>query len=125
MAKRQPISFIATDNPAEAQAFYGDVLGLELLEVTPFALFFLDGDQTLRIQIVPKLEPVSYTVHGWSVANIAEEIENVVAAGVVFQMFDQLPQDEHGIWTTPDGHKVAWFSDPNGNTLSLSQAVTP
>ena len=118
---RYPISFIATDRPSDAQTFYADVLGLELLETGPFALVFSDRDQMLRIQIVSELEPVPYTVHGWSVADIREEIEALVAKGIEFQRFDHLPQDEQGVWTTPAGHKIAWFSDPSGNTLSLTQ----
>lgn len=118
---RQPISFIASDSPDEAMTFYADVLGLELCEASPFALVFADGDQMLRVQIVAELEPVSYTVHGWMVANISDEIGALVSKGVIFQRFSQLPQDERGIWTTPDGHKIAWFSDPSGNTLSLTQ----
>lgn len=118
---RHPISFIATDSPEEARTFYADVLGLELLEATPFALVFSDGGQTLRVQIVPAIEPAPYTVHGWSVSSISKEVEALTAKGIVFQSFDQLSQDERGVWTTPDGHKIAWFSDPSGNTLSLTQ----
>ncbi|MEO9825589.1 MAG: VOC family protein [Paracoccaceae bacterium] len=118
---RTPISFIATDRSDEALAFYSDVLGLELREASHFALVFADGDQTLRVQIVSEFEPVSYTVHGWQVASITDEIEKLISKGVIFQRFDQLSQDELGIWTTPDGHKIAWFTDPSGNTLSLTQ----
>ena len=119
--QRQPISFIATDRPDEARAYYADILGLEFREATPFALVFSDGNQTLRVQIVAKLEPVAYTVHGWQVANIADEIALLVSKGVVFERFSHLPQDEQGVWTTPDGHQVVWFQDPSGNILSLTQ----
>ena len=118
---RQPISFIATDCPEKAKDFYTNVLGLELREATPFALVFSDVGQTLRVQIVPELKPVSYTVHGWQVTSISDEIAKLVSKGVVFQRYNHLPQDELGIWTTPDGHKIAWFTDPSGNTLSLTQ----
>ena len=118
---RKPISFIATDRADEAQAFYSDVLGLELLEASPFALVFSDGDHTLRVQIVSELAPVPYTVHGWQVDDIKEEIESLVSKGVIFLRIVHLPQDDLGIWTTPDGHKIAWFSDLSGNTLSLTQ----
>ena len=60
-------------------------------------------------------------MHGWQVTNIIEEIQDLTSKGVVFCHFDPLPQDAHGIWTTPDGHKVAWFKDPSGNILSLTQ----
>lgn len=120
---RQPVSFIATANPDQAQVFYTDVLGLELRESTPFALVFSDGGHVLRVQIVSDLQPAPYTVHGWQVTDIADEINRLNSKGVEFQRFGQLPQDGLGIWTTPDGHKVAWFTDPSGNTLSLTQYV--
>lgn len=118
---RFPISFIATDKPDEAVAFYGDVVGLHLSEVSPFALVFMDGDQVLRIQCVSKLEPVPFTVHGWQVSNIVDEIKLLVSKGAEFRRFDQLSQNDLGIWTTPDGNKIAWFADPSGNILSLTQ----
>ena len=118
---REPVSFIATDNPNAARSFFADVMGLVLREETPFALVFLDGHHVLRVQITSELHPVRYTVHGWQVADIVSEIESLVAKGVQFQRFDHLPQDDLGIWTTPDGSKIAWFSDPSGNTLSLTE----
>ncbi len=120
---RRPVSFIATDQPEAAQGFYSDVIGLELREATPFALVFCDGSHVLRVQIVSDLEPVQYTVHGWTVLNIAEEIGVLSKKGVRFQRFEHLDQDALGIWTTPDGNKIAWFKDPSGNILSLTEHV--
>ena len=120
---REPVSFIATDKPDAARTFFTDVMGLILCEVTPFALVFLDGRHMLRVQVTSEVQPVGYTVHGWQVANIVEEIETLTSRGVQFQRFDQLAQDKLGIWTTPDGNKVVWFTDPSGNTLSLTEYV--
>lgn len=122
---RTPVSFIATDQPDAARAFFSDVIGLDLREASPFALVFVDGDHVLRVQIVEKMQPAPYTVHGWQVTDIALEIERLTAYGVSFQRFAQLPQDALGIWTTPDGSKIAWFSDPSGNVLSLTQHASP
>ena len=118
---RQPVSFIATDNADEAKIFYADVLGLELREASPFALVFVDGGHVLRVQIVSKLQTVEYTVHGWQVLDIARSIVELRSKGVHFQRFDQLDQDALGVWTTPEGNKIAWFTDPSGNTLSLTE----
>ena len=120
---RRPISFVATLEPEKAKAFYGAVLGLELIEESPYALAFADGENMLRVQIVAELSPASYTVHGWQVTGIAREIEELASKGVAFLSFDQLPQDALGIWTTPDGNKIAWFKDPSGNILSLTEYV--
>ena len=118
---RQPISFLATDKPKNARIFFSEILGLKLLETSPFALVFADGEHVLRVQIVSELHPAVHTVHGWQVTNITSEIEELVAKGVRFLRFDQLPQDAVGVWTSPDGHKIAWFDDPSGNVLSLTQ----
>ncbi|MEP4197670.1 MAG: VOC family protein [Aliishimia sp.] len=118
---RHPVSFIATDVPDEARAFYTKTMGLELRETSPFALVFIDNGHVLRVQIVSQLEPAPYTVHGWQVANIARDVKDLIAKGVQFQRYPHIDQDRLGIWTTPDGNKIAWFADPSGNTLSLTQ----
>jgi catechol 2,3-dioxygenase-like lactoylglutathione lyase family enzyme len=121
---RRPISFIATSAPDKARDFYGNVIGLELIEESPYALAFADGENMLRIQIVTDLSPASHTVHGWQVFDIKREISALVSKDVTFLMFDQLAQDALGIWTSPGGHTVAWFKDPSGNILSLTQYAT-
>ena len=120
---RRPISFIATTAPKEAKAFYGNVLGLTLVEESPFALVFDDGGNMLRVQIVAALAPVSHTAHGWQVSDITKEIAALTGKGVSFLRFDQLAQDALSVWTTPDGSKIAWFKDPSGNILSLTEFV--
>jgi len=121
--RRKPMSFIATAAPDQAEVFYRDVLGLTLLERSPFALVFADGDTMLRVQIVGNLSPAQFTVHGWQVADIAREIAVLTAKGVRFSRFEGLGQDALGVWTTPDGSKIAWFQDPDGNVLSLTEFV--
>lgn len=118
---RQPISFVATAQPDRARAFYGDVLGLKIIESTAFALVYADGAHMLRIQIVRDLNPAPHTVHGWQVTDIAAEVAALGSKGVDFLMFDQMDQDAQGVWATPDGSKIAWFKDPCGNILSLTQ----
>ena len=75
----------------------------------------------LRVQIVEDIAPAPNTAHGWQVADIAREMANLAAKGVTFRNFEHLPQDERGVWTTPDGARIAWFTDPSGNILSLTQ----
>ena len=120
---RHPISFVATAKPDEARAFYGDVLGLTLVEQSPFALVYRDGPNMLRVQIVEQLIPAAHTVHGWQVTDIAQHVNDLQANGAVFEIFEQLGQDANGIWSTPDGNKIAWFTDPDGNILSLTEFV--
>jgi predicted enzyme related to lactoylglutathione lyase len=115
------IAFVATTNSEKAQAFYEQKLGLTLSEDTPFALVFEANGVMLRVQKVQSLNPASHTVLGWHVADIRRTIATLVEKGVVFERFAGVSQDEQGIWSAPSGAQVAWFKDPDGNILSLTQ----
>ena len=117
------IAFAATTRPDESRAFYSDTLGLAMAEDSPFALVFDANGTALRIQKVREMAPPGHTVLGWEVADMAEAVSALAARGVTCKQFDPLPQDEHGVWTTPDGTKVAWFTDPDGNLLSLTESA--
>ena len=75
----------------------------------------------LRVAIVKTLQPAGYTVLGWIVPDIAKAVRDLVKNGVIFQRYEGMPQDDLGIWSSPSGARVAWFSDPEGNTLSLTE----
>lgn len=75
----------------------------------------------LRVTAVSEVSRASYTVLGWRVTDIEATVQDLTAKGVAFKTYDGMDQDETGIWTTPGGDKVAWFADPDGNTLSLTQ----
>jgi hypothetical protein len=60
-------------------------------------------------------------VLGWRVTDIAAAVVNFRAAGVRFNRYDGIDQDENDVWTAPGGARIAWFADPDGNTLSLQQ----
>ena len=98
-----------------------DTLGLALVEQNPVACVFDAHGTMLRVTAVPDMKPAPYTVLGWAVADIAAAAQDLRDRGVVFQRFDGMEQDELGIWTAPGGDLVAWFRDPAGNTLSLTQ----
>ena len=115
------ISFVATQNPARARKFYKTILGLKLISDDPFALVFDANGTMLRVQIVHEIQPARHTVLGWEVPDIRAEIKKLAKREVRFERFEGLLQDEVGVWTSPSGGKVAWFKDPDGNTLSLTQ----
>lgn len=115
------MGFVATAQPEAAKHFYGETLGLTLLEDSPFALVFAVKGSTLRVQKLGAHSPVPFTVLGWAVENIEAVVQALTARGVTFMRVEGLPQDALGIWHTPDGAKVAWFHDPDGNTLSVSE----
>lgn len=118
------MAFVATRDPAAARSFYGDTLGLRLVADETFALVFDANGTELRVQKVSEPAPLSYTVLGWKVPDISDTVKRLAAKGVRFESYEWLPQDEGGVWTAPDGTKVAWFKDPDGNLLSLTQFST-
>jgi catechol 2,3-dioxygenase-like lactoylglutathione lyase family enzyme len=115
------MAFVATAKPAEARRFYESVLGLSLVEDSPFALVFDASGTMLRVQKVEEAVVAPYTCLGWAVDDITATVRQLVEAGVQFERFDGMPQADDGTWRTPDGSEVAWFKDPDGNLLSLTQ----
>jgi catechol 2,3-dioxygenase-like lactoylglutathione lyase family enzyme len=115
------IAFVATSNPERARAFYEGTLGLRLVSEDAFAIVFDTNGVMLRVQKVESHTPQPYTVLGWAVSDVHAEVEELSRRGVVFERFEGMGQDESGVWTSPAGGQIAWFKDPDGNTLSLTQ----
>jgi catechol 2,3-dioxygenase-like lactoylglutathione lyase family enzyme len=115
------VAFVGSADLRRAQAFYGQALGLRLIEQNDFACVFDANGTMLRVTAVAEVARPGYTVLGWRVADIAATVRDLAAKGVAFLRYDGMDQDESGIWTTPGGDRVAWFADPDGNVLSLTQ----
>jgi catechol 2,3-dioxygenase-like lactoylglutathione lyase family enzyme len=114
------MAFVATRDPSRAKAFYKDTLGLRFVSEDPFAVVFDANGITLRVAIVQEIVVAPYTVLGWEVPDITAAAKDLAKAGVHFERFG-MPQDDLGIWTSPSGARVAWFKDPDGNLLSITQ----
>jgi catechol 2,3-dioxygenase-like lactoylglutathione lyase family enzyme len=114
-------SIIWTSKIAEAETFYRDVLGLTLRTRSDGALVFDVGGGDLRVSPVPKTVPGEHTVMGFAVADVDSTIAALSSRGVVFERFPGFPHAENGTVISPDGAKVAWFRDPDGNILSVVQ----
>jgi catechol 2,3-dioxygenase-like lactoylglutathione lyase family enzyme len=122
LSDQNMIGFVATSDPEQAKKFYRDTLGLPLLsEEMPFALVFDAHGTMLRVSVVARVVSAEYTVLGWQVPNIVQAVKALSQAGVWFERYAGMQQDELGIWASPGGASVAWFKDPDGNTLSISQ----
>ena len=115
------MAFVATADAKRARAYYEGTLGLRLLSDEPFALVFDANGTMLRIAKVGKLSPAAYTVLGWEVGDIRAIVTELKKRGVVFEVIRGFEQNDLGVWTAPDGTKVAWFRDPDGNMLSVTQ----
>ena len=116
------VAFAATADLARARAFYEGVLGLTVVDDTPIACVLDANGTTLRVTLVGDVVAVApYTVLGWEVTDIEATIDDLVARGVAFERFDGMAQRDSGVWEAPGGALVAWFKDPDGNVLSLTQ----
>jgi len=116
------IGFVTIVDVERAKEFYRDTLGLRLVsEEPPFALVFDANGIMLRLVMAKQPPPAYGTVLGWSVPDIAACVKDLNQAGVAFVRFEGMTQDELGIWASPSGAKIAWFKDPDGNILSVTE----
>jgi len=122
LASSSLVAFVGVCDPDRAKRFYRDTLGLRLVsEELPFALVFDVQGTMLRVTVVPEVKPAKFTVLGWKVPDIQAAVSSLDKEGVEFQRYAGLQQDGLGIWTSPNGARVAWFHDPDGNILSVTQ----
>lgn len=121
LGSQKIIAMVPTKDKMRAREFYENVLGLRFVVDDSFALVFEGNGAQIRITKVPEFTVTPYTILGWIVSDITRAITDLQKAGVEFNKYEFLPQDGPPLWTAPDGTKVAWFKDPDGNTLSLTQ----
>jgi catechol 2,3-dioxygenase-like lactoylglutathione lyase family enzyme len=116
-----PVAFIPSTGLGRAREFYEGALGLPVQDASDFACAFRVGPITLRVTKVDELAPPPFTVFGWEVAAIHQTVAGLAGRGVEFVRYEGMDQDPVGVWTAPGGAQVAWFRDPDGNLLSLTQ----
>jgi len=116
-----PIALVTTTDPERARAFYEGALGLTFVADEPFALVFDLAGTMLRIAKADSLTPQPFAVLGWRVPDVERAVRALSAGGVAFERYAGLEQDEMGVWDSPSGGRIAWFRDPDGNVLSLTQ----
>jgi catechol 2,3-dioxygenase-like lactoylglutathione lyase family enzyme len=120
---KKMVGFLVTTNPNAARRFYTELLGFRLISDDGHALAFDTLVGMLRIVKAEQFQPAHGTVLGWEVGDIQAAVANLTSKGAVFERFPGMPADENAVFTFPTGDKVAWFRDPEGNLLSLSQHV--
>jgi len=121
LADSDLIAFVPTKDMSKARPFYERTLGLKLEGSSPVACAFRANGVLLRLIAVEQLTPYPFTVLGWSVEDIATTVAGLTANGVAFERIEGVEQDDLGVWLSPGGARVAWFKDPDANTLSLTQ----
>jgi catechol 2,3-dioxygenase-like lactoylglutathione lyase family enzyme len=118
------VAFVPTRDSERARAFYEGVLGLRFVKDDGFALVLDANGIMVRVaKVQPQFTPAQFTILGWQVTDIEKVAVALQGKGVQFERFGFFEQDQLGIWTAPTGDKVAWFKDPDGNILSVSQHV--
>ena len=115
------MAFAPTTDLDRAHAFYGDTLGLPRVDASAFANVYDASGTPLRVTRVECVASASYTVLGWTVADIEDTMASLTGRGVAFERFSGVEQDDAGVWTAPGGARIAWFRDPDGNVVSLTQ----
>jgi catechol 2,3-dioxygenase-like lactoylglutathione lyase family enzyme len=115
------VAFIPVTDIAAARTFYESTLGLPVVDASPFALVVDANGTHVRITPVPDLAPQPFTICGWEVDDIGATVASLGARGVQFTRYDGMKQRSNGVWASPSGDLVAWFVDPDGNTLSLTE----
>ena len=121
LAASKIIGFVPTRDSKAAREFYEGKLGFQFVSDDPFALVMMAGDTMIRIAKAKDFTPAPYTVMGWEAQDIEALVRWLTARGIVFEKYPFIQDQELGIWTAPGGDKVAWFKDPDGNVLSVSQ----
>ena len=125
LASALAIAFVPSTDLERSRGFYADTLGLALMEMTPFALVLRTGSGTmLRVTKVEQLQVQPFTVFGWAVQDVAATVADMARGGIACVRYEGMDQDDAGVWMTPAGDRIAWFRDPDGNTLSLTQLAT-
>ena len=114
-------AFLPTAKPKESKEFYGQTLGLQLRSEDPYALEFEGNGVVLRITMVNEFNPQPFTVLGFRIEKIVSQVKTLHEKGVQFESYGGLQQDDLGIWTSPSNAKIAWFKDPDGNLISLTE----
>jgi catechol 2,3-dioxygenase-like lactoylglutathione lyase family enzyme len=121
LGSRKIVAFVPTQDSPKARLFYEGILGLRFVSDDPFALVFDANGISVRVTKIAVFAPAPFTILGWEVSNLEEVVAGLAQNGVRFERYGMKEQDERGIWLSPSGAKVAWFKDPDGNVLSLTQ----
>jgi catechol 2,3-dioxygenase-like lactoylglutathione lyase family enzyme len=117
----EPAIIICTRDRERSAAFYRDVVGLEPAGEDRFATLFLTGGVSLRVSTVEDFVAHEHTVLGFRVPDVEAAVRALSARGISFNRYEKFAQDDLGIFTMSEGKvRVAWFNDPDGNLLSVS-----
>ena len=122
LGKEMLVAFMATSKPEAARAFFEGVLGLTFIGEHEHLVMFQSGAAQLMLQKASVVTPPHGAALGCHVKDLRGTMNALLDRGVTFERFEGMDQDAFGVWSPAPGTGVAWFKDPDGNLLSLSQA---
>jgi catechol 2,3-dioxygenase-like lactoylglutathione lyase family enzyme len=117
----QLVAFVLSSHLGRSHAFYSGVLGLKRVEESSMANVYDANGTPLRVMLVASHKPQPYTVLGFYVPDVRSAKAELEDRGMTFKRYEGYDADEEGVWTSPTGAQIAWFEDPDGNIISLSQ----
>jgi len=116
---------VAVSDMDRARAFYEGKLGLSVGTDSGDNVAYRCGEGTvIHVYLSPDhAGKATATLAGWYVDDVESIVDELVFNGVAFERYDEGPTttDEKGIATFDGGARVAYFKDPDGNTLSIAQ----
>jgi hypothetical protein len=116
-----PIVVVCTRERRRATHFYRDTLGLALTSENNLATVFDVGGTSLHLATVADFAPHEHTILGFKVSDVTATVIGLRERGVAFNILPGFNQDQLGILTVPGtAIRVAWFKDPDGNVLSVT-----
>ena len=121
LSEPQITAFVSTIQPEISKQFYRDILGLQIVTEDAYAIELKGNGAMLRITTVQELKPQPFTVLGFKIEQIELQVKSLSDKGVKFEKYDHFDQNDLGIWTSPSKAKVAWFKDPDGNLISVTE----
>jgi predicted enzyme related to lactoylglutathione lyase len=121
LSAQKIVGFVPSTDFKRSKTFYEQALGLEFVYQDEFAVVFKSGGNMIRISGSRDYMPAPHTILGWEVDDIESIANRLKESGVTFEKYSFLKQNDIGIWDAPGGARVAWFKDPDGNVLSISQ----
>lgn len=121
LASGTMVGFVPIQDFDKARAFYEGKLGFDFVGQDQFALVMSAGGRKIRMTKIPNFTPLHGTILGWEVEDIQATATWLKNRGVNLEKYPFAQDPELGIWTSPSGDRVAWFKDPDGNILSVTQ----
>ncbi|MXV52360.1 hypothetical protein GS399_15405 [Pedobacter sp. HMF7647] len=109
---------------AKAKEFYGNILGLtveEIPEMEGLLRLKVEGGNDILVYTKPNHEPATFTILNFPVKDVEKAVDELTSRGVKFEHYDNeyIKTNEKGIAEGGGGPRIAWFTDPAGNILSV------